>query len=126
LVAACRHGVVVQAEEPADVHQRVLLGAHGAALAEVEHLAADVVDGLVATAGLALPDEPGVLGEPAGVEDQRHALFAAEGADRAHVRQRDGLPAAAVVGDREHDERDALAAVLREARPPASPGSCRP
>ena len=55
-------------------------------------------------ARLALADEPGVLGEAAGVEEQRHAVAVAERPHAAQVLQRDRLAAAGVVGDRhEHD-----------------------
>ena len=66
--------VVVHGQEAADVGQAVLLGAHRAAVGEGGHLAHDVGDRPVGLPGLALLDEPGVLGEAAGVEEQRHAV----------------------------------------------------
>ncbi len=45
--------------------------------------------------GLAGLDEPRVLGEPAGVEEQRDAVAVAHRADLAQVLERDRLAAAA-------------------------------
>ena len=66
---------VVQGHEAADVHQRVLLGAHGAAVGMAEELAGDLLDAAILLAGLAPLDEPGVLGEARAVEVQRHAVL---------------------------------------------------
>ena len=49
---------------------------------------------------LALADEPRVLGEPARVEEERHAEPVAERAHAAEVLERDRLAAAGVVRDR--------------------------
>jgi hypothetical protein len=51
-------------------------------------------------------DEPGVLGEAAAVEEERHAIPIAHRSDRPQVAQRDGLAAARVVRDRDEDDRD--------------------
>jgi hypothetical protein len=72
------------------------------------------LDLAVAVAGFALVDEPGVLGESAGVEEQRHAVLVAQRPHAAQVLERDGLAAAGVVGDRDEDDRDHLAAVFAE------------
>ena len=65
---------------------------------------------LVCVAGLAQLDEVGVFGEAAGVEVERNADAARQtaltGVDVGH---RDRLAAAGVVGDGQHDERNALA-----------------
>ena len=54
-------------------------------------------------AGLALPDEPGVFGEAAGVQIERNAVTARSAAlHRLDVRQRDRLAAAGIVGDGQH------------------------
>ena len=53
--------------------------------ASAGHLADDVGDRPAGLALLALVDEPGVLGEPAGVEEQRHAVPVADRADRPQV-----------------------------------------
>jgi hypothetical protein len=50
-------------------------------------------------ARLALADEPGVLGEAAGIEIERHAVAVAGRAHLAQVGQRHRLAAARVVGD---------------------------
>jgi hypothetical protein len=65
--------------------------------------------GLVGVGGLALLDEPGVLSKAAGVEVERDAVTFADGSYGFGVFHGDGLAAAGVVGDGEHDQRDALA-----------------
>ena len=103
---------VVQRQEAADVDEPVLLGAHGAAVAVARtSRARSRSTDLFGVAGLALLDEPAVLGEAAGVEEQRHAVALAHLAHRAHVGHRDRLAAARVVGDRDHHQRDARAAL---------------
>ena len=76
--------VVVHRQPAADVAQRVLLGAHRHAVCERRDLAHDVAYLTVAVAGLTLVDEPGVLGEPARIEEQRHPVLVAQ---RAHAAQ---------------------------------------
>ena len=66
-------------------------------------------------ARLAQLDEPGVLGEAAGVEEQRHAVAVAHRAHGAQVLQRDRLAAARVVGDRHEHDRHVLGAALVDA-----------
>ncbi len=72
VAAALGQVVVAHGEPAADVGQAVLLGAHRHAVGERRHLPHDVGDVALGLAGLALADEPGVLGEAAGVEEQRH------------------------------------------------------
>ena len=117
---------VARGEEAAHVDDGVLLGAHGAAVGQVAHLAHDLAHRLVGVAGLAQLDEVGVLGDAAGVEVERLAVLAADLGDGAHVGQRDRLAAAGVVGDGDHDERDALGAVLGEGCAQARRRPCRP
>ena len=62
---------------------------------------------------LAQLDEVGILGEAAGVDIERDAVLAADRRDGARIRERYRLPAAGVVGDGEHADRDLLTA-----RPP--------
>ena len=69
----------------------------------------------VGLAGFAGLDEPGVLGEPAGVEEERLAVPVADGADGAEVLERDRLAAARVVRHGHEDDRH----VARRARPAA-------
>ena len=57
----------------ADVDDAVLLGAHHAAVGERERLLGDLAGGAVAVARLAARDQPGVLGEPGGVQEERDA-----------------------------------------------------
>ena len=73
-----------------------------------------------AVARLALLDEPGVLGKPAGVEEERLPVPVAEPPDAAQVLQRHRLAAARVVGDRHHDQRHPVARARRAARSSAS------
>ena len=66
--------VVAHQQHAADVDQAVLLGADRRAVGQVEHLAGDLADRPILLARLALLDQVGVLGEPAGVEEQRDAV----------------------------------------------------
>ena len=106
--------LVARGKESAHVHDGVLLRAHRAALGEIAHLPHDLPHALLGVAGLAQLDEGRVLGESAGVEVERLAELSADLGDLVHVGERDRLPAAGVVGDGDHDERDALGAVLGE------------
>jgi hypothetical protein len=78
----------------------------------------------VALPGLALLDEPGVLGEAAGVEDERHGRACSRAEARMFSRL-DGLAAAGVVRDGDHDERDAVR-LCRESGPSSARGRCCP
>ncbi len=102
--------VVVGAEEPADVGHAIFLGGHGASVAIAEHLLRDLLWSLVFVSLLTELDEPSVLGEAAGIEIERDAVALADGTDFAHVLHGDRLASARVVGNRKHDERDALSA----------------
>src|SRR5438445_575499 len=95
--------VVIEAQEAPDVDQAVLLGAHGAAVGQGEHLAGDVPHLPVRLPRLAQLDEVGVLGEAAGVEEQRHTVAAGYLAGRPDVLQRDRLPAPRIVRDGQAD-----------------------
>ena len=66
-------------------------------------------------AGLALADEPGVLGKAAGVEEQWHAVRPHTSRRGPQVLEATRLAAAAVVGDRdEHDRHGAGRAASQE------------
>ena len=106
--------VVVGAEQAADVGEGVLLGGEGAAVGEREHLLRDLFRRPIGVAGLALADEPGVLGEAAGVQVERESVAGTDGFDGLDVGHRDGLAAAGVVGDGEHDQRDVRGAFARD------------
>ena len=108
--------VVVGAEEATDVGHAVFFGGHGAAVAVAEHLLCYFFRSFVGVAGLAEFDEPGVLGEAAGVEVERDVVALADGADRADVLHGNGLAASGVVRDGEHDERDVFAAYASDER----------
>ena len=56
-------------------------------------------------AGLAQLDEVRILGEPAGIQEERNAVTTAQRAGLPEVLHRDRLPAAGVVRHREHAER---------------------
>src|SRR5439155_10971129 len=60
------------ASQPPMFASGVLLGAHGHAVGVRDHLAHDVGDALVGIARLAHADEPSVLGEAAGVQEEGH------------------------------------------------------
>ena len=90
---------VVEGKPAADVAQRVLLRGHRHPVGQPRHLPHDVRHGRVAVALLPALDEPGVLGEAAGVQEQRNV--AAGLAYLAQVRHRHRLAAAGVVGHRD-------------------------
>ena len=71
-------------------------------------------------------DEPGVLGEAAGVEEQRDAVPVADVAHRAQVLEADRLAAAGVVGDGDHHQRDARRRRRARSAPPAPATSMLP
>ena len=58
---------------------------------------------------LALADEPGVLGEAAGVQEKRYLMLVADGPHLVQVRQADRLATCRVVGDRDHHHGHVLA-----------------
>jgi hypothetical protein len=99
-------GVVVEGDEPADVDQGVLLAAHGRAVRVGEHLLGDLEDALLGVVLLPLLDEPGVLGEAAGVQEERNVVMGADLARLFDVLEGYRLAAAAVIGHRQHDQRD--------------------
>ena len=104
--------VVVHREKAADVREPVLLRRHRAAVGEGEHLLRDLLRGAALLPLLAPLDEVRVLGEAAGVEEEGLLEPVAEGAHAAEVLERDRLPAAGVVRDGDHDERNAVAVLL--------------
>ncbi len=68
-----RPRIAVHREETADVGEPVLFRRHRAAIGEAEHLSRDVARRLRAVALFALLHEPGVLGKPARVQEERLA-----------------------------------------------------
>ena len=84
---------VVQRQPAADVHQRVFLAAHGAAVGVGAELAQDLGDLFAGIARLALLDEVRVLDRARGVEHDRDAVPVAERAQIARVLHRDRLAA---------------------------------
>ena len=101
--------VVVVAGQPApDVGQGVLFGAHGHPVGQSRHVPHDVGHLAVTLALLALADEPGVLGEAAGVQEQRQTVPVAHLPYGPQVGQAYRLAAAGVVGHRHHDDGDVL------------------
>ena len=67
-------------------------------------------------AGLARLDEPGVLGEAAGIDDERDAVGAGQRARRPNVRHAHRLAAAGIVGHCHHHGRDAGSTNLLDRR----------
>ncbi len=116
IAALLGQAVVVHRQPAADVGEAVLLRAHGHAVGQRGDLAHDLGHAPVALAGLAGLDEPGVLGEAAGVEEEGHAVAVADRADPAQVLQAHRLAAAGVVGDRHEDGGDLRRAALGEER----------
>ena len=76
------------------------------------HLAHDVGNRAVRVPGLALLDEPRVLGEAAGVQEERQAVSVADGSHATQVLEADRLAAARVVGDGDHHQGNGLRAAL--------------
>ncbi len=107
---------VVHPQESADVGKTVLLGRHGAPVDQGEHLPGDLAGGPVGVARLTLLDEPGVLGKPAGIQEERQTVSVADLAHLPQVGQADRLPAPRVVGHRDHDQRYPFAPHLSHRR----------
>src|SRR5690606_13750165 len=103
-----RGGRVVEGEEPPDVGHTVLLGRHGHPVGQGEHLAGDLDGERVLVSRFAGLDEPGVFGEPAGVEYEGHPVAVAYRPYRTEILQGYRLAATAVVGHRHHHQRDPL------------------
>ena len=108
---------VVQRQEAADVGQPVLLGRHGAAISNREHLLRDGLGRVVRVALLAQLDKPGVLSEPTGVEEHGDAILIADRSDGPQVHHRHWLATAGVVRDRDHHQRDPLHAPSLDGAP---------
>src|SRR5690625_3500719 len=107
---------ILERQKTTHVHQRILLGAHHAAIGQVKHFAGDVAAGLFAVAFLVLLDEPGIFGNPAGIENEQHPVAAAKIANLARVGHAHGLAAAGIVGHRQNDRADIFAAALADER----------
>jgi hypothetical protein len=104
--------VGVHGQPAADVGQGVLLAAHRHSVSQGGHLADDVGNGGIGVTILALLDEPGILGEAAGVQEQRQAVSVADLAHGSEVGQRHRLSATGVVRDRDEHHRDVVDAAL--------------
>src|SRR5579862_332614 len=105
-----RENVVVGTEESADVGHAIFLGGHGASVAVGEHLLGNLFWRLVLKSLFAQLDEPGIFCEAASIEVERDAMALADRTDLADILHGDGLASTGVVGNGQHDERDALAA----------------
>ena len=90
------------ADQPAHVHDAVLLGAHQKRVGIGEHFAGDFLDGLVLVARLAGFDEPGVFGVPGGVQHEGDAVLAGDRRRLPDIFHGHGLPARGVVGNGHH------------------------
>ena len=111
LAAALGQLRVAHREPPADVGEAVLLGTHGHAVGERGDLAHDVGDLALGLARLTLADEPRVLREATGVEEERPVVLVADRAHSAQVLERDRLSSPGVVGDGHEDDRDVVTAI---------------
>ena len=103
--------LVPHGDETADVGQAVLLRAHRAAVAGVEHVGRDLADAAMRLPGLPLLDEPRVLGKPTGVEEERNSVAPTDLGHGADVGQAHRLAAARVVGHGQHRHRHRFPAV---------------
>src|SRR6476620_5186670 len=92
---------IIEAEKSADVHEAVLLGGHGATVALTEQLLSDVQNGTVRIGLLPFLDEEAIFGKTTGIEEERNTIPIQERAGLSDVRDRDRLPAPAVVRDRQ-------------------------
>ncbi|GIW73104.1 MAG: hypothetical protein KatS3mg102_2646 [Planctomycetota bacterium] len=88
---------VAQRQKAADVGQTVLLRAHDAGVGAGEHGARDLAHASFGVARLPRLDEPGVLGEAAGIDHERYAAGAGELARRPEIGQAHRLAAERVV-----------------------------
>ena len=78
-------GLVVHRQQAADVDDGVFLGAHRCPVRQRKHLARDLHRRAVGVARFAQLDEVGVLGETAGVDEERDSVAPVDGADGAQV-----------------------------------------
>lgn len=101
--------VIVETQEPTDIHETVLFGRHGAAVSVTEQFPRDRQHWYVCIARFPLLDEKAVFRKPAGVEEQRDAVPIEQRPGLADILHRNRLASAAVVGDGDHHERNAFA-----------------
>src|ERR1019366_9067728 len=101
VTAALGDVVVVERQPSAYVAKGILLCAHGHAIGERGDLSHDVADLAFGLTLLALMDEPCVLGKPARIEEERHAVTVAELARGPDIGERDRLATTGVVRDSE-------------------------
>ena len=97
---------VVGAEQTSDVGEGVFLGRESAAVGEREHLLCDLFGGPSGVTGLLLFNEPRIFGETAGIEIEGEIVAAGDLTNRFDVGERNGLAAAGVIGDGDHDQGD--------------------
>jgi hypothetical protein len=71
-----------------------------------KHFTHDINHGNVLVTGLPELDEPGVFGEPAGIDKQRDAVTLTDFMGLADILHRYRLPATGVVGHRDHAQRN--------------------
>ena len=108
-----QHGVV-EREQTADVRKPVLLRAHRHPVGQSEHLARDVDRRRIRVAGLPLADEERILRVAASVDEQLEPALVHNSTHVAQIGQGHRLTAAAVVGHRDHHERNAPGSRLVE------------
>ncbi len=105
IAALLGQGVIVERQPAADIAHRVFLGAHGHAIGQAGHFAHDVSDIALALSGFAFADEPGVFGKAAGVQEQGHAVAAADRMGFVQIGQAHRLATAGIVGDGDEHHR---------------------
>ncbi len=106
--------VIIQREPPADIGEGVLLGAHCHAVGHVKRVAHDLLDRAVLLPVLAQLDEPGVLGEPAAINEEGLAMRMGDLGGAANIGEADRLAAACIVRDRHHHTRHGIAALTHQ------------
>jgi len=102
--------VVTEAEHATHVAETILLGAHSEDIAVAEHLAGNLTEGstVAAVRLLELLDEPSVLSETSGIEQNGDTSLVSELVDGTEIGHADRLTGSGVVGDGDKDEGDVL------------------
>ena len=108
--------LIAETEPPADVHERILLAAHGGTVGQVAHHAQDLGDRAIPHADLALLDEPRVLDGTRGIQHHLDAACATVAPDIEHVLHAHRLPAGEVDRHRDADVGNPLGANLPHQR----------
>jgi len=106
--------VVAGGQKSADIGQAVLLCAEGRTVGQREHLLGDRLGALFRESILALFDEVGILGKPAGIKIEGNPELPAQFTRGPDVRHRGRLSPARIIGHREDDTGDLLRLALQQ------------